>query len=105
MPGHFSPQYNALLFRTPITASYTVLPTDYLIAVTSTASAITVTLPAVPELNQVFIIKDESGACSINNISITSNGTVTIDGSTTVALNVNYGAAWVYFNGSNYNFF
>lgn len=102
MQGGFAPYNNALVNRTAVSASYTVLPTDYLIGVTSTSSAYTITLPTVPTLNQTFIIKDESGAAATNNISVTVNGTITIDGSTTVTINTNYGAIQVYFSGSNY---
>ena len=102
MQGGFAPSNNALLTRTATAASYTVLPTDYLIGVTDTSAARTITLPTVPGLNQTFIIKDESGAAATNNISITANGTITIDGLTSVALNTNYGALQVYFSGTNY---
>jgi len=95
------------LTRVNKSASYSVdASTDYLIAYTSTAAAYTVTLPAAPATGQVFIIKDESGAASINNIAITvSGGAITIDGSTTQYLNSNYGSVAVYFNGTNYFFY
>jgi len=91
--------------RTATAVSYSAVATDYIIAVTDTTAARTITLLAAPSTNQVFIIKDESGAASINNISITvSGGSITIDGATTQKLNTNYGAAAVYFNGTNYYF-
>lgn len=89
--------------RSASSTSYTVLTTDYVIAITSTSSAFTVTLLNTPLVNAVFVIKDESGAAAINNITVTcANGTTTIDGNTTVAINTNYGSITVYYNGTSY---
>lgn len=89
--------------RTATAISYVVLVTDYLIAVTSTALARTITLPAAPASGQSFVIKDESGACSTNNITVTvAGGVITIDGATTLVLNGDYDGYTVYFNGTAY---
>lgn len=89
--------------RTATATSYSVLATDYVVGVTDTTAARTMTLPSAPNNNQVFVIKDETGAASINNISVTvSGGSITIDGLTTVKLNSNYGSMTVYFNGTAY---
>jgi len=89
--------------RTATATSYTVLTTDYVIGVTSTSAARTITLPSAPLVNQVFIIKDESGAASINNITVTvSGGAINIDGATTSLIYTNYGSLTVYFNGTKY---
>lgn len=88
--------------RTTTATSYSVLTTDYIVAVTSTSAARTITLPASPTTNQIFVIKDESGAASINNISIVVSGGANIDGTATLIINTNYGAVSVYWNGSQY---
>lgn len=85
--------------RTATATSYTVQNTDYIIAVTSTAAARTITLPDSGNTNaQCYVIKDESGAAATNNISVTVNGgTKTIDGVTTYVINTNYGSITVYY--------
>ena len=90
--------------RTATATSYTVQNTDYIIAVTSTASARTITLPdSGNTAAQGYVIKDESGGAATNNISVVVNGgTKTIDGVTSYAINVNYGSITVYYNGTNY---
>lgn len=82
--------------------------TNYYVGVTSTAAARTVNLPdgngsIIPQKDQVFIIKDESGAAGLNNITVTTQGgTVTIDGLTSQIINTNYGCITVIFDGTNY---
>lgn len=85
--------------------SYSVLVTDYIVAVTDNSAARTITLPSTGvATGQTFVIKDAAGtAASANAISVTVNGGVkTIDGSTTVSINTNYGSMTVYYNGTNY---
>jgi hypothetical protein len=93
--------------RTATAISYTVLVTDYYIGITDNSAARTITLPAAPSTNQIFVIKDEAGtAASTNNITITvAGGIITIDGSTTKLLNVNYQSVSVIFNGISYFIF
>jgi len=86
--------------------SYTVLASDYIVAVTSTSSAVTVTLPAAAAGNagQVWIVKDESGGAATHNITVKTNGG-TIDGvaaGTGKVINTNYGSLKAYSNGTNY---
>jgi len=89
--------------RTSTATSYVVAATDYYIGVTSTSAARTITLLAAPLVNQVFVIKDESGAASINNITVTvSGGSINIDGATTALIYTNYGSITVMFNGMQY---
>lgn len=87
--------------RTAVSANYTVLTTDYIVAVTSTASARTITLPSTHTAGQVYIIKDESGGANTNNITISGNGK-TIDGTSTKVINTAYGVFQIYSNGTNY---
>lgn len=71
--------------RTTTATDYTILSTDYIIAVTSTASARNITLPAASAVtNQVFHVVDESCASGTNNITVTRAGSDTfVDGGTT----------------------
>ncbi len=86
--------------------SYTAQLYDFYIGITDTSIARTVTLPSTAVKGQSFIIKDESGAAGTNNISVVVNGGVkTIDGTTSYAMNTNYGAIQVIYNGTNYFIF
>jgi hypothetical protein len=94
--------------RTATAGNYTVLNTDYTIAVTSTAAPRTITLPlASTVLNQVFHIIDESCGASTNNITVTRSGSdLFLDGATTTKLiNVSCGILSVYSTGSAWKVF
>jgi len=85
--------------------SYTILLTDvgfgWVIGVTSTAAARTITLPlanAVP-VGWQTTIKDESGGALTNNITIAKSGSDTIDGVTNIAIALNYGSRTLYSDG------
>lgn len=83
------------------TANYTILPTDYLIGITTITAARTFTLPA-PTLTQgkSFIIVDESGAVSTSN-TVTVSGLFNTVGNG-IAINVAFGSVRIYSNGSRY---
>jgi hypothetical protein len=82
---------------------YTALATDYYISCVSSGGAITIKLPNAPTTNRLFIIKDNAGAASANNISITTvGGSVTIDGQTTYTIAGNYASITLLFNGTGY---
>lgn len=84
--------------------SLTVTTSMYIVAVTDTSAARTITLPSAPSYSgTTFVIKDESGGAATNNISVVvSGGVKTIDGLTTQTISTNYGSMTVYYNGSNY---
>lgn len=85
--------------------SYVVLPTDLYIGITDTAAPRTVTLMTAAQgahLNQLFIVKDESGAAATNNITVTVDGVQTIDGATSQVISSNYGSLTMMFDGTNY---
>ena len=88
--------------RTATAISYSVLSTDYIVAVTSTAAARTITLPAASANNtgQVYYVKDESGAAATNNISVVVSGGGTIDGASSITIDANYGLLMFYSSGS-----
>lgn len=90
--------------RTATAASYTTLQSDYLIGVTSTAAARTITLVpvATAAAGLVQIVKDESGGAFTNNITVDGNASELIDGSLTKVITTNYGALRLYTDGSNW---
>jgi hypothetical protein len=88
--------------RNPQTTSYTITVSDYLIAVTDTTAARTITLPSAASTpaGQMFVVSDESGGAATNNITVTRAGTDTIEGVTTKVINTNYGSIRLYSDGS-----
>lgn len=85
---------------------YTVLSTDYYLAVDVTAGVVTVKLPNAPTNYTTYIIKDKVGLAATSNITITTvGGTVTIDGVTSFAMNTAYQSVNVLFDGSNFQVF
>jgi hypothetical protein len=92
--------------RTGHNANYTVVRSDCVVAVTDTTAARTITLPtsstfcaavSAGAVGKFLIIKDESGAAGTNHITITPNGTETIDGvNASVTISTNYGVVRLY---------
>ena len=74
---------------------------DYYVGVTDTSSARTLTITSLYK-DRIWIFKDESGAAGTNNITISAGGVVTIDGSTTAVINVNYGSLTLLCNGTSF---
>lgn len=93
--------------RTATAVSYTVLLTDYIIGITSTAAPRTMTLPTVASagVGRTYIFKDESGACATNNITLDGNGSETIDGSLTYVMNINNQSVTLYCTGTAWMIF
>ena len=84
---------------------YAALSTDYFISVDSSAAR-TINLPNAPTTRKTYVIKDRVGSAAVNNITITTpGGIVNIDGATSYAINTNYGAITVVFNGTSYEVF
>jgi len=83
-------------------ATYSAKAGDRLIGV-NRAGVVTVTLPtAEVKAGRVFVIKDESGSASSNNITVATEGSETIDGSATDVLATDYGAKTYYSDGTNW---
>ena len=84
------------LAATEKTANYTVVVSDYVVAVdTATASGpVTITLPAA-EVGRVYLIKDSGGSASSKNITVQRAGSDTIDGANSVPLQSDYAAVSV----------
>lgn len=90
--------------RTALTVNYSILADDYMLAYTALAAPRTATLPTAASVTgQVYIIKDESGNATTNNLTIATTSSQTIDATSTYVINVNYGWVAVYSNGSNWN--
>ncbi len=84
------------------TSPYVVQPTDQYLSV-NTAIAITVQLPNAPATGKTFIIKDRTGGAAANNITVTTvGGVVTIDGSTSFAMNTAFESISLIFGVSGY---
>lgn len=84
---------------------YTVLTTDYFLAV-NTNSIITIKLPNAPTTGIVYMVKDSTGNSGTNPITVTTvGGTVLIDGSTTYVINNSYQSAQFVFDGTTYEVF
>lgn len=83
---------------------YTVLTTDYIIAVTGATASRTINLPAASVGSaarpKVFLIKDETGNAATFPIVIDPNATELIDGAATKSITVNYDARMIYSNGT-----
>jgi hypothetical protein len=84
-----------------ISANYSVVTNDQLIAVDGTSGSITVTLPSSPAVGTRYIIKDQNGLATTNNIIISGNGN-NIDGSSTFTIDENYGSITVVFANSRW---
>lgn len=72
---------NLSFFAKTVTSNYTIGRKDYYVGVNATTS-VTITLPASAKSGQSIIVKDESGHCSINPITLTG----TIDNDTSGAI-------------------
>lgn len=84
-----------------LTTTGPIANTDYYIF-SNQSTAATYTLPAVPALNQIVVVKDSSGTASTRNVTI-APAAGTIDGSASVVLNNNYASAVFVYTGSTWN--
>ncbi len=91
------------LNRVSVTATYTASATDYYIGMDSTGGTISLRLPDAAALSdgQTYVVKDEGGAASSNNITIVASGSQTIDGQNQVVLESPYASLQLYCNGTN----
>ena len=90
---------------TQVALDYTVLTSDDFIEVTDTSSPRTITLPSSPPANKEFTVKDGSGLCSINNITIECAGGVLMDGAAQQFLNEDYDSFSFKWTGTQYFIF
>lgn len=85
-----------------ITANYQVVESDYMLACDSIAAPFTVTLPAVPQIGDQYVIKDATGNAGANNITV-DGGAINIDGALTYVLSVNYASITVVYTGPTWS--
>ena len=79
---------------------YTLDDNDYLVGIASTASPKTIVIPTtVVADGKAYIIKDESGNASVNNITVLTQGTMKIDGADLLTINTNHGVSSIYCDG------
>jgi hypothetical protein len=85
---------------------YTILNTEQHIEIDSSTLAITLTLPEISAIDtandyKIYIITDTGGNSTTNNITINRSGSDTINGETSMVLNVNYSSVTLKSNGTN----
>lgn len=91
------------LKRIAVAVSYATTVDDFIIGVTSTAAARTITISTTDLVDgRILIIKDESGAANVNNITIDPEGGATIDGAATKVINTAYGVVGIYSDAVNW---
>lgn len=83
-------------------ASYTASSSDIVIVNLTTSAIFTVNLPASPIAGNQVLVKDGKGIASSYSLTISGNGK-TIDGASTVLIDRDYGAAWLVYNGTQWN--
>lgn len=85
-------------------ATHTVTTEDTILCNRTTTGTVTITLPAgASHPNGRCTIKDKKGDASTNNVIINPDGAETIDGSSSLTVAVNYGAAALQFNGTEWS--
>lgn len=83
---------------------YTVLSTDGVLLVNSTAGAVTVTLPtAAGRAGKSYTVKDWKGQAATNAITVATTGGQTIDGSASATISKAYYALAVISDGTNWS--
>lgn len=85
---------------TSTATNYTCVAGDYIVYVTSTAAARTITLPAVSN-GRVIIVKDTSGAAGTNKITV-QPPSGTIEGLSGIDIQINYGSRGFWSDGINW---
>lgn len=76
--------------------TYVPVATDSLLLV-NRAGAVAINLPTAVTMNGApLAVKDISGVAHTNNITITPNGSETIEGLASIVINIDYGGYWLY---------
>lgn len=85
------------------TTPYVATAIDQIISIDCSGGIKTVQLPDAPSSGRWFIIKDETGSCDINNITVTTvSGIVNIDASASFIMNAAYESITLIFTGTKY---
>ena len=90
--------------RRVVAGNYAIVPSDYLVAVTDTSSAATITLPRANTTNAgaVYVVKDESGDAASKGITINGTDSDTIDGASSITISTNYASVSLYSTGTSW---
>jgi len=88
--------------ETKVTANYTVLKTDDIIAVGPITRPITLVLPSSPNIGDSYSIKDKTGTCATYNIVISGNAN-NIDGFPYYVMSNNYSSLDLTFTGPDWS--
>jgi hypothetical protein len=78
-----------------VSSDLTISPSeDFVYLITTTTAEREITLPLANSVaaGRIYIIKDSSGLSNTNNITLSTQGSDTIDGETSQILNSNYGS-------------
>lgn len=102
--------HQAVISGGSVVFTRTDVDTDYfsqgenIIGVTDTSSSVNIILSSADVLivGLPITIKDESGAANTINITITTEGSETIDGVSSIPIDADYGKLTVYSDGSNW---
>ena len=82
---------------------YTLATTDHIIIFTNLSTGRTLTLPTAQAVaGRMVIVKEKDGYASSNNITIATEGSETIDGSSTATLSTNKGTIRLTSDGTNW---
>lgn len=85
------------------TGNYTLTATDYGVRVDSTAGGVTLTLPDAAALpDAMFIVKDWKGTSAVNNITVATTASQTIDGQVSVVIKTAYVSLTFVSDGANW---
>lgn len=87
----------------PKSAAYTTARDDEIVGVDSSGGTVTITLDSASAADgHRKTIKDEAGSAGTNAITVDTEGSETIDGSSSVSISSNYGSVTVYSDGTNW---
>ncbi len=79
----------------------TTISDGVIFRVTTAGITVTIGSTTITDTGRIFIINDESGSAATSNIVIDTEGSETIDGTSSVSIVANYGSIRLYANGTN----
>lgn len=91
------------LNRRNVSSTITASTTDYYIGTNTTNGILSIRLPDAANLlnGQTYVVKDEAGTASTNNVTILASGSQTIDGQNSVILESPFASIQLYCDGTN----
>jgi hypothetical protein len=84
------------------TATYTAKAGDQILGVNRAGTVAITLLSAEVRTGRIYTVKDESGSASSTNITVSTEGAETIDGSATDVINLDYESKSYYSDGTNW---